>query len=84
MGRMVVKFSPQILQQLITAESLWKNQNGELRVSNGIPSNASFISGWYDDRQNAFILLFEHPEWPEVEEDKEYPVFDPILELLPT
>lgn len=76
--RLLFPVTPELLGQLIT--------NGEhqshYRIENGVPEDAHFCGAWWDYDTATFILKYEHPDFPLVEEGGIIPRQVPTITLL--
>ena len=63
--RKFVLFSPELIHEWIIQGS--EMPPNYVKCIAGIPEDAKFISGDYDPLRRAYVAVYEHPSWPEIE-----------------
>lgn len=80
MGRKVVKISGALLAEFCYTGYQIGGEDRIVRVREGVPTDARYVCSWFDD--GGLVLLFEHPDWPEVTGSDPYPVLTPVIESI--
>ena len=83
LGRRIVKFSPEILAEIITTGYRFER----IVCTSGILPGARYVRGWVDndstyERDGTICLLFEHPDWPLGDEDAAHETITPTLRIV--
>lgn len=82
MGRKVVKVDPAMIAQYCVTGYRIGDDNKITWVQEGVPADAEYLMSWYDGRY--FVLLFEHPEWPQLKANEDYPVLAVYIRTIKT
>ena len=82
MGRKVVKIAPELIAQYCVTGCRFGDDQRITWVQEGVPADAVHLLSWHDGRH--LVLLFEHPDWPQVKANEEYPVLEVNVRTIKT
>ena len=61
----LVPVSFEILLEMITEG--WTTGDYVITCTKGLPKDAQFVRSWYDEMRGQALLVFYHPDFPEVD-----------------
>lgn len=77
MGKRTIEVSTELWRKICTVG--WRvGDRSIVECTEGLPPGATFCDADYKEDQDTLVLVFEHPDWFEVESEADIPVIDVV------